>query len=231
MLMLEADDFGLNSRADRKILKLLSGEKISAVSVLANLITSVSLKDLRGVSGTALHINLVEGKSMVNLRPFSPLPFFVLKLFFKKIDTASLKDEIEAQLAFLTKNGLSINSLNSHQHVHALSPIAEVVEKIAKENGLTVRNYSSVQTFTASANLKYFFLKIVAFLSYFIAYGKLGLPASWRRLGHPERSEGSVIMSWEGKNLDVSALQDKNLKLVIHPGLGYDTNLSYLKLL
>lgn len=246
-MKLYSDDFGYNRQVDKGIIKLIRRNKLFGASVLSTMVTTLSLRWLTYTLNRkknfilGLHINLIEGKPaqhFLKIRglvdregKFFPLLFFVLRLFLGKINQSQIKAEIESQLAILTKRGLKVRMLDSHQHTHALSPVAEIVVTIAeKQNIPYIRSFSSIKNYTFKARLTYLFIKSAAFLSYFITYKKFGLPATWKS----KQDFDWTVMSWESNTFDIDSV-NKNLPavrqgraaFVIHPYLPYDSNKSY----
>ncbi len=174
-----------------------------------------------------LHANLVEGKSLNNGNFYS-LTQFILHLLFRKISPKDIKKELTQQLLKITTKNIKVDIIDSHQHIHALSPVAEIVSEIAQEHNIPrIRSYKSITNHTLIAKIKYTLLKIAAYISHIVYYHELDLPISWKI-----RNESSwSFLSWEGKQLDITKIADKKTAFVIHPYLGFDTNLSYEKLI
>jgi len=185
-----------------------------------------------------LHINLVEGKSLENHSRikslvdkqgrFFGLPLLVARLLLGLVKTEDIEREITAQLTALRRNVVSVDVIDSHQHIHAISPVAEIVEKLAnKYNLASVRSYKSVRTYTLRAKVKYLFLKFIAFLTFLRIYKKIGLPASWQVANR----KPYAFMSWEDGGLDLTNGIKEDGVYVIHPYLPFDTNKSYKQIL
>ena len=240
-MYLYSDDFGYNRQVDKGMIRLIKKGKLIGVSVLSSMVSSLSLNQLKRILAEknnfilGLHINLIEGDplqtyvkimSLSNSNgKFFPLLIFLAKLFLGRIDLAQIKLEIESQLAKLREKGFVVKMLDSHQHTHAFSPLAEIVSEVAQEQNIPlVRNFGSIKTYSYKARITHAVLKLFAFLSYLIAYKKFGLPASW---GLKQKYDWTV-MSWEGKTFSLASLDPKKAALIIHPYLPYDTNRSYL---
>ena len=241
-MRLYSDDFGYNRQVDKGIIRLIKRGKLIGVSVLSSMVNPLSLNRLKRIIAEknnfilGLHINLIEGDplqtyvkimSLSNSNgKFFPLLIFLARLFFGRIDQAEIKLEIESQLAKLREKGFVVRMLDSHQHTHAFSPVAEIVAEVAHEQNIPlVRNFGSIKTHSLKAKITYAILKLFAFLSYLLAYKKFGLPASW---GLKQKYDWTV-MSWEGKTFSLAALDPKKAALIIHPYLPFDTNKSYLR--
>ena len=244
MITIHSDDYGYKMYSDKKIIRLLRLGKIRSVSVLINLTNKQRLKTLADLVrqkphiGVGLHLNLVEGKSaedkkfiptLVDKRGyFYPLKKLVPKILAKTVDPFHLEREIRRQIRLVKEAGLKVSFIDSHQHLHALSPVAELVEKVSKEEKVPqIRLYGRIQTFTLIAKAKLQLLKALSYLSYYLQYHKSGLPSSWQK----NSEESYAFMSWEGNGFDVSKIKDKSLVFVTHPYLPFDTNKSYMWLI
>lgn len=244
MIDFHSDDFGYNETNDEKLLQYLEDGLLKSVSVLATMVKPDMLARLQALQvrksfAVSLHANLIEGKSM--LKPetvpslvshhntFYSLPHFFANLMLGKVHKEELRDELEHQLAFLIHNGLKVTIIDSHQHTHALSPVAETVIVLAKKYNIEhIRTYGDVKTYTLQARVKYGVLRTMAYLSRFSTDDQLALPSTWEKT---RKMPPLTIMSWEGAGFDIASVRDTALTCVVHPGLGYDTNRSYEKLL
>lgn len=219
-----SDDVGLNPEVDNKIFSLIKRGKISEVSVLADFISPQNAETLSLLAKqdkslkVALHVDFVEGRSMLR---------FVYGVLSGKITGEAIRKEIIRQVTILKKYNLPLHSIDSHRHTHALSPISEVLKDVAEEYGIShLRSYKSIDTHTYIAKLKYTFLKIVSYISYFRMYKKLGLPSSWNM----REDQNLTVMSWEGRSFHIPLHKRKTL-YIIHPYLSFDSNLSYTQFL
>lgn len=243
MITIHSDDFGYKYYTDKKVIHLVKSGKIQSLSVISNMVDKKNLSALAIIAkekhlNIGLHLNLVEGKSLdrkeyiptlVNKRgEFYPLALFMVKLFLGLIDRKHIEREITKQIEFIKNAEVKVKFINSHQHIHALSPIDEIVTDIAKKQKIkVVRSYKKVKTYTLEAKLKHFILKAVAYISCLINHHQWGLPLTW----NGKSGDSFAFMSWEGGRLDISQLREKNLVLVTHPFLPFDTNKSYMWLM
>lgn len=216
---LHADDLGLNKEVNQAALKFLKEGRLASVSVLANgprvEEASQLLKQFPTVE-IFLHFNLVEGKSLADPTRIFDTKILFPKLLLRLVDPAEVKRELLAQLKRLSALGLKVSGIDGHQHVHALSPIAEVVTAVAREKGIKhVRSYKEMKTHSFFGSLKLTVFKLVAFWTHFIFYGRLTLPTTWRT-----RSWRSFfVASWEALDPKTTAAGET---IVFHPGLPYD---------
>lgn len=222
-----ADDYGYGDKSNEKIRKLVKKRKIKIFSVLSNFLFEKKTKDtfLKGKK-VALHFNLVEKsaiskkekvQSLVdNSGEFYSRYIFLLRLFFKFIKKQEIKKELEAQYNFLVSMGADVIEINSHDHTHAFSPVAKVVQQFAKKKNLSVRLYGNFYPQSLRAKLVFLVMKSAARISNFVYLGKLNLPVSWK-----SSNNKITFMSLEDR------LPQKNLELVVHPELFFDKNIDY----
>lgn len=236
-VIFQADDFGYNTQANDLMLLLEKDNKIINFSVLPNFIKKKEIHWLKNKK-VAIHVNLVEGKSLSKRNEifslvdrkgnFFSLPIFLIRLFLRKIKIEEIYKEVEAQINFLKKNKITIVELNSHQHLHAIYPISDIFLIVAKKYNIkTIRSYKNIYLVTIYAKAKYCLLKIIAYISEFIFNKKLDLPKTWKLLDDRK----TIFMSWEGSKFSFNRLNKSQLmKVIIHPGLPFDKNKYYLKL-
>jgi len=229
-MKLYSDDFGYNQEADYGIISLIKKGKLIGVSVLSTMVSTLSLRRLNRVLNgknnfiLGLHLNLIEGKPAQHFLKvntlvgqnglFFSLVFFLIKILLGKVDKSQLKSEVENQLDILRKKGLTVKIVDSHQHTHAFSPVAEIVDEVAREQNISyLRSFNSIKTYSLKAKFTYFFLKVLAFLSYFATYKKIGMPVTWRL----KKKFDWTVMSWEGDSFDATSIKDNRAAFVIHP--------------
>jgi len=239
-MKLYSDDFGYNKQADAGIIKLIRRGRIFGASVLATMVSASSLRRLlytleqKNNFILGLHINLIEGYPTQHFLKISTLVdrdgrffsliFFLANLFLGRINKNQIKSEIEGQLSKLLKKGLIVKMLDSHQHTHAFSPVAEITVDIARKYNISyIRSFGSIKNYSFKAKLTYAVIRVLAFLSYLAVYRKFGLPATWRS----KQEFDWTVMSWESNTFDIDSVNKNRSAFVIHPYLPYDTNRSY----
>lgn len=243
IINLYSDDFGYNPKIDLKLIRLAKKNRLSGISTLSTMVKRDNLlllkktaKATRYKLSIGLHANLVEGKplnkvdisSLTNKENFYPLVQLFLRIFLHKVYAKDIKKELTQQLLKITNKGIKIDIIDSHQHTHALSPIAEVISEIAQEYNIPrIRSYKSITNHSLKAKLTYALLKIAAYISHIVYYHELDLPISWKIKNETNWS----FMSWENNTLDISQNKDNKISYVVHPYLGFDTNLSYKKII
>jgi chitin disaccharide deacetylase len=147
-LVVTADDVGLHPGMTLGALRAHERGIVTACSVAANgRALDDAVERLRGRPklDTGAHLTFVGRE-----RPLSPplqvrsllgpdgafLPgfrAFAARYFLGKIDAAELEAELRRQIERLLAAGLKLVHLNSHQHLHVLPRIFEIVLKLAEE--------------------------------------------------------------------------------------------------
>lgn len=244
---LYSDDYGYKPAADKKILEDFLSHKISGLSVLSTMIRGESLKHMKqlaahsNTSMVGLHINLVEGKSLCKKREieslvdkngnFYSLPIFYLRLLLGRIEKKHIEREITKQYEFLKKRKIHISTIDSHQHIHAFTPVSDIVAAFAHKHHIpVVRCYGNVITLSWTAKAKYYLLKMLSYVSFAARNQSLGLSDIWEKNAALPQW---VCMSWENPTfpLKKQVKPSRNITYVIHPYLPFDTDRSYATLL
>jgi predicted glycoside hydrolase/deacetylase ChbG (UPF0249 family) len=229
-IKITVDDFGYKKSSDNLLIKLNQKGYIHHICVLPNFDTRSVLKLKTSRVPISLHLNLIEGRplsppsqieTLVDTQGiFYPFPLFFFRLIFHMIKKEHLEKEIENQMLFFKRDKILIHEVTSHQHTHALSPIAEIVGEQMKKYGISrMRTYGSIQTYTLKAYITYLLLRCIASITA-LSFMQKWLPLSWQKTAHT-----ASIMSWESSSLDIT--QKKVDEIICHPGLPYDSNRSY----
>lgn len=147
LLVIVADDLGVDTPRNRGIAEAVRSGIVTAVSVLANgsATTEVPaiLADCARVQ-TGLHLNLSEGPSLTGgprvlvdgSGRFPGKDRARAALLDDRIDLRGLEEEIEAQFDALHALGIPISFVNAHQHVHVLPRVAPLVARAAARRGV-----------------------------------------------------------------------------------------------
>lgn len=149
-LIVTADDVGLHPGMTRGALAAHDRGIVTAVSVSPNgrdFEPAVELLRERPRLEVGAHLTLVGE------RPLSPpetipslvgpdgllhagYPAFAARCFLGRIRSVDLETELRAQVERLLATGLRVVHLNSHQHLHVLPRVFEIVLKLAEEHGI-----------------------------------------------------------------------------------------------
>jgi predicted glycoside hydrolase/deacetylase ChbG (UPF0249 family) len=222
-----ADDYGYDELVDAKIRDLIKQKKLNSVSIMATMVTDNSLKELKKAIKSnpdiviSLHVNLVEG-SGIHFSVLKPLPAFLIGLLTGQVHKDALAHEVASQLDYLLSKHIPVQMIDSHQHTHALAPVAEIVGKLARKHKLQIRTYGNVKIYSYKAVFKYAVLALLAGLTSLVWDKKLTLPITWKK---DSKNGYMTVMSWEAEG-DIIEHQ-KKVTYVTHPFLPYDSNRSY----
>ncbi len=145
-LIVNADDFGINDKVNEEILRSFRYGILRSASIMANgnsFIEAVNIaKDYKLDIG--IHIALVNGKSLNDPFRISSLidkqdkfydnsKKFLVKYFLGKILLEDVKKEVSLQIERVMDYRLKITHIDSHQHLHLLPNILEIIKDFAKK--------------------------------------------------------------------------------------------------
>ena len=146
LLIVNADDYGLTPAVSRGILRGVHEGVITSTSVLVlgcGFSRSVGWLRDEAPLGVGVHLALVgedpplsaarEIPTLVDRRGRLPRSWRVLlpKVMAKRIDLADVERELAAQIGAAHDEGLAIDHLDSHQHVHMFPGLRDVVVDLA----------------------------------------------------------------------------------------------------
>lgn len=151
MIIINADDFGMNENATKAIKFSLEQNLIDTTTMIVNssYVDKIDLNFIREYSDKiGLHINLTEGipltKNILNcsnivkngsfynnpkLRKFPKCLFLSIK------EKRAIEDEIEAQILKFLKINSTSNFIDSHHHIHTVPSIFRIFKKVALKYG------------------------------------------------------------------------------------------------
>lgn len=229
-ILYHADDLGLNQRVNEKIFALIKQNKLQSVSLLPNmpgfLRAAGMIRKMRTAPPVFLHFNLIEGQPVSRAESIPTLVnsnggFLGRKMLIRKIALGRIKKtdverELLAQYKKVIKAKVLINGLDSHQHFHAFTPIAEAALKITTQEKIShIRSYGAMKTTTIIGRFKYQLLKLSARWSRLVYCSSLKLPPTWQG----SKKSPLYIASWE--KVKLSKIR-KGGTVVFHPGTSYD---------
>lgn len=148
--LVDADDFGFSKRVNQAIINEVRNQAIDIVSIMPNIVQKKDIVFLKKASKKlifAMHFNVLRGKPVSRLKYvgslidkngfFYSLPMFSLRLVLGLISFKEVEIEFFAQYKRLRNLGIQPLSLNSEQHIHILSPINRLVERLIKQTSIT----------------------------------------------------------------------------------------------
>ncbi len=139
MLRIIADDLGLAESVNDGIIFLLKEVKINGASLMANgeaFDDAVQkLKDLPGAN-IGIHLVLVEERSLTRIKLPKNHKTFFIKYLLGLIDPKAIEIEMKTQIDKCLASGVRPAFINSHQHLHLLPSITDIVISLAKKYGI-----------------------------------------------------------------------------------------------
>lgn len=150
ILIVNADDFGLSEGINRAILSAHQNGILRSTSIMPN---GSAFEDAVRIAletpalGVGIHLSLIGEKSvspagelrgMVNAESLLPdsYPIFTRQLLSKRFTIGDVQTEIRAQIERVLTAGLDPTHIDSHQHVHMLPAVFEIVLDVAREYGI-----------------------------------------------------------------------------------------------
>lgn len=152
-VIVNADDFGLSAPINAVILHAFQAGLISSATLMANMpafqaaCILAQQPALKGRIG--LHFNLTYGRPLSQAILAEPrfctaqgefdLGLRQRTLRLSRSEREAVRQELEAQWQRCVAHGVMPSHLDSHQHVHNIWPVGEVVARFAREQGVPVR--------------------------------------------------------------------------------------------
>lgn len=153
-VIVNADDFGLNEHVNAVILRAFQSGLISSATVMANMpafrgacALARQQPSVRGRVG--LHFNLSHGQPLSEAilqeadfcNAVGGFAFGVSRkrLWLSRRTRQAVEQELYAQWQRCLDLGLMPSHLDSHQHVHNIWPIGEILARFAAREGVPVR--------------------------------------------------------------------------------------------
>ena len=152
-VIVNADDFGLSACENAVILGAFQAGIISSATAMANMPAfeaACALAQHPLLAGRiGLHFNLTYGsplsRRILTRRTFCDsagvfdLNLSRTRLWLGHQDRLAVEEELEAQWQRCLDNDVRPSHLDSHQHVHNIWPIGEIVARFAARQGVPVR--------------------------------------------------------------------------------------------
>jgi predicted glycoside hydrolase/deacetylase ChbG (UPF0249 family) len=151
-LIINADDFGLNTQRNLAIMKCFQKGLINSTSLMPNMPAfkeAVLLaNDYNFKENIGLHACFTEGKSLTDLSktPLVDKEGFFIKMqvyrpmvFISKSVRVYFKREVEAQLEALNKFEINPTHINTHHDIHELPWLLPIFLSVAKKHHIKLR--------------------------------------------------------------------------------------------
>ena len=152
-VIVNADDFGLSPNENAVIFAAFQAGLISSATAMANMpafaAACAMTRNPRLEGRIGLHFNLTYGRplsqAILARRTFcDDFGVFDLSLprhslWLGREDRAAVRQELQAQWQHCVDHGLRPSHIDSHQHVHNIWPIGEIVARFAAQHGVPIR--------------------------------------------------------------------------------------------
>ncbi len=149
-LIVNADDFGLTSEINEGIIQTFKNGIVTSTSLMATgegFSEAIQLIKNNPSLDVGVHLTLIEEKPLLSRQVIPTLVDDVgnfrknaRQFFFdylrNKISMKEIKTEFCAQIEKLCDAGIKITHIDSHQHIHMLPKILEIVIELAEGKGI-----------------------------------------------------------------------------------------------
>ena len=160
MIIINADDFGMNEHCSKAIALAFERGLVTDTTIVANgdyFFEASALAKKQGFfSRIGIHLNLTEGKPLTE--EIKKLPDFVTDGKFNKqydrsrklssFEEKAVYAELSAQFDKIEKSGIRITHADSHHYIHNAENLALIIQKICKEHNITkirlMRNFGNL---------------------------------------------------------------------------------------
>lgn len=150
LLVITADDFGLNEEVNRGIVEACKRGVVSSVSLLIN---GSAINDVLGFLRENLSLDIGIHLNILRNRPISQLEYLVDKKgyflesvggFLKKYclnrqkALSEIHREFEEQIKRAVSYGIKVSHLNTEKHLHVLPAVFKIVAELAVKYGVKI---------------------------------------------------------------------------------------------
>lgn len=152
LLIVNADDFGLNDACNAGIIEAHRAGAVTSTTLMVNgaaAPAAVALAKTNPALGVGLHFNLTWGYPVADPDSVPALLAadgrfltrgrLALRLATGRVPMAQICTELDAQLARMSGWDLMPSHIDSHQHVHAFGPVFDAVATACAERGIPMR--------------------------------------------------------------------------------------------
>lgn len=161
MIIINADDLGMNERCSKAIAKAFEKGLVNSTTIMANgdfFSEAVELARRNGFSDKiGIHLNITEGVPLT--AEINKMPDFVTDGHFNKqyawqkelslAEYDAIYEELSAQFERVEKAGIKITRADSHHYIHNAPFIAPIAERVCREHGVKklriMRNWGDME--------------------------------------------------------------------------------------
>ena len=157
-VIINADDLGLSQSIDSAIFRLAEKGAITSASLIAvgrDFDPAASWASKQKIISIGVHLCLTDGlMPLTDARGlvgdnhlFDPLTKLSMRAYCRSIPLDTIRSEWKAQISLIRSKGIEPTHLDSHQHVHILPGISDIIRELAQEESLAVRQTSGPFSF------------------------------------------------------------------------------------
>lgn len=151
-LIINADDFGLHEEINNGILSCFKEGCLTSTSLMCGapaFENAVKIIKANPRLGVGAHLTLVGGVAPVlpinevatlvdeNGLFFTDYTVFIKKFYLGQVNKSEIKKELHAQLQKATSRGINFTHVDSHQHLHVLPGIVQIIIELCQEFNIT----------------------------------------------------------------------------------------------
>lgn len=216
MLIVTADDLGLHPAINKGVMECVAARAVTAVSLVAQgaaIAEAITFVKKNPQISAGVHLTLVGERPLTTGRLPKNYKQFLIEYMLGRLDLAAVRHELAAQIDFLQAHGIKLQHADSHQHLHLLPGIADIVVQLCQEKGIarlrTVREPLTVSVRTIP-------LLILRLLSarFVRLCNRAGITTTDRFYGFTTSMRITAAVIQQAK----AAAQDKLVELMCHPG-------------
>lgn len=149
-VIVHADDFGLTEKINEGILRAHIDGILTSTSIMANgqaFEHAINIARSTPTLDMGIHLTLIEERPLLNSEEIPTLVApngqfhphalqFIKKYLLGRISLKEAREELESQVKRVIKAGISPSHLDSHQHIHILPGILNIVVELSQKYGI-----------------------------------------------------------------------------------------------
>lgn len=230
-LIVAADDFGLTKSVNEGIARSYEEGIVTSLNLLPSgeaFDDALSLAKKIGLDEAGAHLALTETTALTGPSAITSLvdadgrfyrghADFLLKYISGAINLDEVYLEWKAQLKRARETGINITNLSSHEHIHMLPKLLNILISLAKEYNIPAIRYPHAESSKSRCNVK----TVVKAMALSIFEGNMARVIRASGMAAPEHFMGFLDSGniTEKVLLDMLAnLKDGTTELVCHPG-------------
>ena len=231
-IIVNADDFGRHELINRAVERAFKFGVLKSATLMAGGIAfddAVNVAKKNSGLGVGIHFTLANGNPVL---PPEEIPSLVtaegifhgdyvkfLKRYLSgKISLAEVRSELAAQLEKISRAGLALTHFDSHQHLHHVPGVIEIVLELAAAKKISAMRVANTKLFDGELDSlgKLFGRLGLGSLAKFAAY-----MAHKKNFATPEHFAGIVAGESVGENFLlklIENLREGTTEVMLHPG-------------